>query len=85
MHNESFFAQVIAYSNEFAKERDMEAEHAELKHIPKDFWDQHGSKLLDALTLNQMDKLKSMNKDFFGSDEQFCAAYFKKQFGEELS
>ena len=32
-----------------------------------------------------MDKLKAMNKDFFGADEQFCAAYFKKQFGEELS
>lgn len=26
-----------------------------------------------------------MNTDFFTADEQFCAAYFKKQFGEELS
>lgn len=32
-----------------------------------------------------MDKLKSMNTDFFGNDEQFCAAYFKKQFSEELN
>jgi len=32
-----------------------------------------------------MDKLKAMNQDFFGADEQFCAAYFKKQFSEELN
>ena len=85
IHNESFFAQIIAYSKEFAEERDSESERAELKHIPKDFWEHYGSQLLDALTLSQMDKLKAMNKDFFGADEQFCAAYFKKQFGEELS
>lgn len=32
-----------------------------------------------------MDKLKALNPEFFGKDEQFCAAYFNKQFSEELS
>lgn len=40
---------------------------------------------MNALTLVQMDKLKALNPDFFSGDEQFCAAYFKKQFSEELS
>lgn len=75
--NQSFFERIVAYSREFSDERDKEAEKAELRHIPKDFWER-GSQLLDTLTINQMDKLKAMNQEFFGADEQFCAAYFKK-------
>lgn len=82
--NESFFEQIVAYSREFAEERDKEAEKAELRHIPKDFWER-GQNLLNQLTISQMDKLKAMNQEFFSADEQFCASYFKKQFSEELN
>ena len=68
MQNHSFFEAIITYSKEFVAERDREADKPEYLHTPKNFWEEN-SQLLFNLTLNQMDKIKALNNDFFGKDE----------------